>query len=1098
MLGVSPARAQSGPTPDFATGDGLPDAPANVVAQIGPQALVVGTDQGLRKLRASRFVSLSSAQVEIEDGQVNDVAATGDDLWVATDGGLYRRDSTGAWDREAGPTGRVKVLRPLGDDALLVGTSEGLWRRDSGGLWQQILDRANIDALAPDQAGRIWVAAAARILVLDAGELALTIDAKSGLPPRESVTDLLLAPNGDMLAGTSCVGGERCGLVRIDPSGSVEEVRGFVVSGTRFGVTTLTEGPEGHLWVGLGGGGVMELTGTRTIPYTAANGLIDNRVRDLAFDTEGNLWVATRVGVTRLPVGTWRAERDPAVRGIVTSIATGVAGTDYVGTTGGFFRRTPGGDWESDLVGLPSTVVRDLVGDRDGQVWVGTDAGLVVSSGARFVPTEHTQLNDVPIRDLHLAADGSLWVGTDAGAYHLTGHGLEEVSADNGQLGQDIANAIWETRSGDMWIATLNGGVSQLHNGEWRIWKRGEGGVMLADNIVLDVLEDDAGNLWFATFGGVSRLTAGHTMDDEAGWTQFAAGALATDRANVLLQDRQREGHLWVGTEGGLTLIVDDEISISSPDDGLTDRDVRALAQDDAGRLWIGTASGVTYHADLGRRPVIEAITVTWNGQTCSGTCSIDELPYDTDRLSFEFASTDLGDLTGVSYQWTLANEATGEIVASGDTIAGQASATGTISVEPGGSYRLTVTAIDRDFNAAETEAAVGVLPLPMFHPERAYFWPAVGALVVLLLAVALNRERISFALRSEKYLDAVLELSPTAGGYTAKLDTSGSPVERHITPNVAKLQAQDAALRSGGSATGTLETLGQNLYASFIGLLGDELFQRAGGELIRIRLRVPEDGPLSSLPWEMMHGGNDLGHLAIDSSVSIVRDLSRIGGDGFRRPPPKLKVLIAWSDPADMPVDRIEDEVELLRSALDRASGRIELLDTLEHANVATLPGCLLTEGCDILHFLGHGGEEDSRGVIYIEDGRGDALPLSADELRPMLSPVRSIPRPTLIILTACRTAGAASGVASLAEELVLKTEVPAVVGMGYDISPESAQAFSQGFYSALSEHGQVDYAVSSGRAALVSELTPDALDWAIPRLYTRARNGVIFKRGW
>jgi hypothetical protein len=62
----------------------------------------------------------------------------------------------------------------------------------------------------------------------------------------------------------------------------------------------------------------------------------------------------------------------------------------------------------------------------------------------------------------------------------------------------------------------------------------------------------------------------------------------------------------------------------------------------------------------------------------------------------------------------------------------------------------------------------------------------------------------------------------------------------------------------------------------------------------------------------------------------------------------------------------------------------------------------------------------------------------------------------------------------------------VPAVIGMGYKISEESAIDFISSFYKKFVEHGQVDVAVRDARMVLKNRKGKQFRDWGAPRLYT------------
>ena len=93
------------------------------------------------------------------------------------------------------------------------------------------------------------------------------------------------------------------------------------------------------------------------------------------------------------------------------------------------------------------------------------------------------------------------------------------------------------------------------------------------------------------------------------------------------------------------------------------------------------------------------------------------------------------------------------------------------------------------------------------------------------------------------------------------------------------------------------------------------------------------------------------------------------------------------------------------------------------------------------------------------------------------------------LVVLNGCQTARRdsrqlmAAGVATT----LLKSAVPAVIGMQLRVNDEAAITFSESFYGALLEGHGLEYALASSRIA-ISKLPTRGQDWGIPILYLRS----------
>lgn len=113
----------------------------------------------------------------------------------------------------------------------------------------------------------------------------------------------------------------------------------------------------------------------------------------------------------------------------------------------------------------------------------------------------------------------------------------------------------------------------------------------LAHEIVLSVLQDREGFLWFGTQRGLNRydgynfLLYRHSRENP--------NSLSNDTIQTLYEDAQ--GWLWVGTASGLDhLDTERRTIVHHPE---IYESIRAFAEDDQGRLWIGTdGSGLFWY----------------------------------------------------------------------------------------------------------------------------------------------------------------------------------------------------------------------------------------------------------------------------------------------------------------------------------------------------------------------------------------------------------------------------------------------------------------------------------------------------------------------
>jgi ligand-binding sensor domain-containing protein/serine phosphatase RsbU (regulator of sigma subunit) len=170
--------------------------------------------------------------------------------------------------------------------------------------------------------------------------------------------------------------------------------------------------------------------------------------------------------------------------------------------------------------------------------------------------------------------------------------------------------AMVQDREGNLWFASWNG-VTR-YDGEQFVTFTTEH----ADNFVQCILEDREGNLWFGTQGGVRRYDP-HASAGERFVTFTTEHGLADNFVQCILEDR--EGNLWFGTAGGWPGTHGRGVSRYDPrasaraypsdeayrsdrgefvtlttEDGLADSTVLAMLEDREGILWFGTEHGVS------------------------------------------------------------------------------------------------------------------------------------------------------------------------------------------------------------------------------------------------------------------------------------------------------------------------------------------------------------------------------------------------------------------------------------------------------------------------------------------------------------------------
>ncbi len=341
----------------------------------------------------------------------------------------------------------------------------------------------------------------------------------------------------------------------------------------------------------------------------------ENPVLSLAEDAAGDLWAGTEQGeLLRIDVGdetVARSLRLPQAAGAISALAVDAAGTVWAGTEAGVFRLDPGQDAAKPVAPalLDELDVTTIVPTDEGRLWIGTfNSGLVsyapeTGNIARFAndPADAASLVHDNIERVYVDRTGSLWVATWGGLaiadlYRKPFQHLRAAHGDRVGLSHPMVLSLAEDRDGTLWVGTLDGldridratGVSSsIHAGD------PEAGGLVNDE-VWSLLIDREGQVWVGTYGfGLSRYDRGRRQFQRIEHVENLAEGVAP--TPVFYSYETRDGVHWFGTYVGL--IVEDPRTgaFRKVDGGLpaeSSTGVRAIEEDRQGRLWVGTEGG--------------------------------------------------------------------------------------------------------------------------------------------------------------------------------------------------------------------------------------------------------------------------------------------------------------------------------------------------------------------------------------------------------------------------------------------------------------------------------------------------------------------------
>ena len=527
-------------------------------------------------------------------------------------------------------------------------------------------------------------------------------------------------------------------------------------------ITAAGEDDAGNLVVGTRGAGVFWFDAVGGFRHLTKNdGLSEDYVLSLCFDSEKNLWVGTDGG------GLDRVKRkifstpDELAGGVALSAAEDAAGGLWTtfNLRGLTYWRTNAA--QHFLIGKESKPGPVLVDARQ-QVWVGTSGeGLFQFVAGNFQPVAETAKIGRQIYALFQSRDGKVWAGGKNGLGGFDGQSWSFYAAAEG-LPPNAVRALAEDAQGNLWIGTDGGGLFTLRDGK----------ISATNAPVKDIsslLIDRNDVLWAGTSGhGLARFAQGR-------WTTCAAAdGLASDDIGYLIEDDL--GNLWLGSYEGLMRVGKKSLADFAADPGkkiscrtFLTRECSAGAQPAAirvadGKLWFPTIAGLVSvnPADLQPNPnpppvVIEAVLVDGvpqkNNPLSSTWPERVTLTPDNEQLEIHFTSLNFSAPKHAQLAARFKYQLEGRDKKPTD--AGDERVAHFSKLLPG-EYVFRVTACNEDGFWNETGATIAITVEPPFWQTRSFLFTAtvvfLGALagIIYLVSTAKLKRQLRVAQQKE------------------------------------------------------------------------------------------------------------------------------------------------------------------------------------------------------------------------------------------------------------------------------------------------------------------------------------------------------------
>ncbi len=304
----------------------------------------------------------------------------------------------------------------------------------------------------------------------------------------------------------------------------------------------------------------MAETDFQPIQFTTADGLVNNTVRKIIQDSEGNIWIATSNGLSM-----------------------------YDGRHFTNFRPRHG---SNNVPGLADQRIKDIYEDRHKRLWIFSPTGTASCYDIKrkhFIEYKTHKLQIPANPDTSSVTqltylDGTIWRVVKGGGIYITDPktgATEHITTDSPdlQLPTNALKCIMKDKEGNIWIGTDNLGITLLKA------SRNDGFEYILEGKCIRML----------TIVGNNMIAAGDMDGNVWIYNQALDSCLYTTRhnANTYCMKIDKEGRLWEGTKGeGLFIGHKQHLPNNGKPGSLSHNNIYSLLCDKSGRMWVGTFGG--------------------------------------------------------------------------------------------------------------------------------------------------------------------------------------------------------------------------------------------------------------------------------------------------------------------------------------------------------------------------------------------------------------------------------------------------------------------------------------------------------------------------
>lgn len=375
---------------------------------------------------------------------------------------------------------------------------------------------------------------------------------------------------------------------------------------------------DNDLWIATSEDGVYVVdeknvikTHYKNIPGNSES-LLNNKVRALTVDKDGNVWFGTFKGLSVLKPETKEFDNYQSDSNKRFSLSNNSIRSIYLDSDGGVWIGTFYGgvsyyhhdnikfrtiDMHNGSISLNDNIVNCISGTSDGFVWFGTnDNGL----NRWNIKDNSISYYSLPtIKSLLPMDDGSVLVGTHwEGLIHFfPSQNIRKIykhTDSEYSISDNRVDALLKDSKGDIWVGTYKGLLKfDLKSGRFTLFNGDSNKNKLSSDGILSLYEDSKHRLWIGTFNGLNMYDLYNDRLEVFKFNNGENSSFSSNEITCVLEDKKKR--IWIGTSNGFYSFNQGAGTFkrySFPEEwGFNS--VSAVLEDKNGYLWISANNGL-------------------------------------------------------------------------------------------------------------------------------------------------------------------------------------------------------------------------------------------------------------------------------------------------------------------------------------------------------------------------------------------------------------------------------------------------------------------------------------------------------------------------